>query len=343
MKHNNQLQLFNFPEDYSTFKLHVQNLIKKTITDNTSGILKDMVFNHFEATGKMIRTLLAYEFSKLTYTELDSLTAWTSSCEILHNATLIHDDIQDRDSFRRGRPTLWTIYGDNHAINAGDFLMLSAIQPVLNSHLPPTQKNQLLLIYSKMACAIVSGQSLEFEINTLSSAKNLYENYIRCITLKTAALFSDLALGINSISHNTPFKNNEVHELFSQLGILFQMHDDIIDLYGDKQRHTKGGDIKEGKVSFLVATHILHYPNDFEILKKILTKPRELTTTNDICYIEELFTSKKTTTNCINQIDKLKNEIFNLDILKNNPQLEKFTSNMINQIEIAGAIKYGST
>ncbi len=280
----------------------------------------------------MIRPFLAYKFGQLTQAKMPDLLAWATTCEILHNATLIHDDIQDRDTHRRGQLTLWTKFGDVQAMNAGDFLMMSATQPVLNSSIASDTKNKLMLLFSKMACRIVDGQSLEQELNNLSIPELIYNKYMDCVALKTAALFSDLAVGVNMISSHSPFESKDVQKLFNKIGILFQLQDDIIDLYGNKQRDSRGCDIKEGKISFLVATHAKNYPEDFPTISEILNKPRNLTSTKDIQEVEDLFNSRQTLQACLKQVKSLKDEILKSEIITSNPKLKKLTLELLDKI-----------
>lgn len=319
-------------ETCTDFTSHVQNLIAMTIDLNSYGHFKHILQHHFLTSGKMIRPYVAFQLGQITEVNQSHLAAWAATCEILHNATLIHDDIQDRDTHRRGQPTTWQQFGDAQAINAGDFLLMSASFPVLNSEIKSQTKNELLMILSKMSCKIVNGQSLELELNNLNIPELIYSKYMNCIALKTAALFSDLALGVNILSEDSLLDSESLNELFSKIGILFQMQDDLIDLYGDKKRDIRGCDIKEGKMSFLVATHYKYHPEDFSLIQPILKKPRLLTTENDIKKVMALFKHKKTLSKCLEQIEELRKEILDLDIVQDNLQLKKLTEHLLEQI-----------
>lgn len=298
------------PSDCSLkFHTHIQKMVMATINKSSHDSLNAMLREHFENPGKMIRPSLVFNLGLLQPVSFDHLAAWAATCEILHNATIIHDDLQDRDTVRRGQATLWAKHGEKQAINAGDFLLLAALQPVLESDIDELRKNKLLLNFSQMACKIVNGQNLEFELNQASSAEGLYENYLRCISLKTAALFADLARGVNIIMPK-PFASDQfVADLFSKIGNLYQMFDDVIDLYGNKQRDTKGCDIKEGKVSFLFVTHIQRYPEDFDVIMSILKKPRTQTTPEDINYVRSLYEQRSTAQKCLEEIKKVQQDI----------------------------------
>lgn len=316
----------------SDFISQVQSLIGKTIDSNSHGYFNNILHNHFKTSGKMIRPYLAFKLGEIIKANYFDLAAWATTCELLHNATLIHDDIQDRDTHRRGQLTTWSQFGDAQAINAGDFLLMVASLPVLQSEIKAHIKNELLTTLAKMSCKIVSGQSLELELNSLNVPELIYNKYMNCISLKTAALFSELTVGVNALSEESNLNSADMNQLFSKIGILFQMQDDIIDLYGDKKRDTKGCDIKEGKMSFLVATHYKNNPQDFDLIQPILKKPRLLTTEADIKKITKIFQSKKTLLKCVEQIEELKKEIFSLSIVKENTKLKKLAQDLIEQI-----------
>ena len=89
--------------------------------------MNQMAQYHLDSGGKCLRGRLALaEGSSLDLADEDAMK-WAMTCELLHNATLIHDDIQDNDPIRRGQPSLWKKYGVAQAINAGDFLIFRAL------------------------------------------------------------------------------------------------------------------------------------------------------------------------------------------------------------------------
>lgn len=319
-------------DSFEYFSNEVMQNIKSTIDAGSNGVFNKIVHNHFKIKGKMIRPYIIYELGRLLNAPLDDLIAWATSCELLHNATLIHDDIQDRDTHRRGQLTLWTQFGDAQAINAGDLLMMSSMQPVLMSKISAETKIQLLTCFSKMACKIVDGQSLEFELNTFKSPEKSLPTYLRCVQLKTATLFSDLAHGVALIANVDIQHIQNIENLFDQIGVLFQMQDDVIDLYGDKQRDTKGCDIKEGKMSFLIATHITHNPEDIDLIRSLLMKPRFETKQKDIELIENLFATKSTLKVCLDKIQSAKEKVLEHKALKNDANLKKFIHELLNKI-----------
>lgn len=308
------------------FLSEVTNSINEKINNFSSDSLKEMTFNHFQGLGKMIRPKLVYGLAKTLGVDTDKVLGWAVSCELLHNASLIHDDLQDGDKTRRGRPTTWYKYGKNHAINIGDFLLIIAPLGVFDSNLSCDLKLLLNKTYSEMASNIVVGQSEEFVLNQLNDLQNLRRDYFKCISLKTAALFSYLAKGVG-ISGKIS-KLDFLSEVFNEIGIIFQMQDDILDLFGEKKRDSVGCDIKEGKVSYLIVKHFEIMPSDIDWMMPILKKERSLTNIEDIEKIRMAFISSNTLNECLQEIlEKIKNLM-----AKDLDPIESLVKQMIDEI-----------
>lgn len=304
------------------------------IEDNSQGILKEMSLEHFATKGKMLRPLFAKELALSLGLDLRRVLDWATSCEILHNATLVHDDLQDGDEVRRGEPTIWKKYGDVQAINVGDFLLLIAPSPIIKSE----QNNlaKLLNLFIKMSAKVVEGQANEFELNTCRLQDKFVSEYLKCIGGKTSTLFAGLARGVTEIANLSKEDKIAIESLFFNLGNLFQIQDDILDLYGDKQRGEIGCDIKEGKISFLIAKHLDDNSEDKEFIFKILLKKRHQTTLEDICDIQTLFDKKGTLTAVLLELKELSEKILTDDYLKKNKELKllihKFVAKVLDPI-----------
>lgn len=293
--------------------------------------LKEVVDHHFSKCGKYLRPKVVFEISRVL--GLDPLKSmdWAIACEVLHNATLVHDDLQDGDQIRRGIPTVWSEFGKNMAINAGDYLMLLAPLSISQSQLDNDIKLKLLDLFAKMSTDIVSGQCREFELNSLDS-KNLKEDYLECIRGKTSALFSGLAMGTAIIAGLTENKAAMLSEVFCSLGTIFQIQDDILDLYGEKLRDGQGNDIKEGKVSYLVVSHLENCPNDRFLVKELLFKPRELTTQQDIDWFKNLLKNQNTFEMCITEFCTRIDTLLSNQILDELPGLKKIVINLLEKV-----------
>ena len=319
-----------FPKKtWDQFRAEVLDLIHESLQENCSDLLLKMGEDHFATYGKLLRPRLVYRLSAALgppdQDHRDFLPRWAAAIEVLHNATLIHDDLQDGDQNRRGRATIWKAYGANQAINLGDLLILLAPQIFLKGKLPADRLRELSMLFSTMACKIVNGQSFEAQINSLRLTEDLESAYFRCISQKTSALFSALAEGV-CIVHNLPRINRElIGDLFLQIGNLFQVQDDVLDLYGDKQRQQVACDLREGKVSFIVVKHWKDFPEDRDFLTGILHKPREQTTDQDVHACLDLLQRKGTPHRVQMSLKHFTSEVRNHLVIRQLPGLKHFT------------------
>jgi geranylgeranyl diphosphate synthase type I len=126
---------------------------------------------------------------------------------------------------------------------------------------------------ARHAAQTVRGQSLEMDLLTLSLVQP--GPYLRAVAGKTGGLFALPVEGSALIAGLSPQEAEAIGEAFSQLGVLFQLQDDVLDLWGDKGRGRKGVDLEEGKVSALVVAHLERCPEDTESLLDLLRTPRE--------------------------------------------------------------------
>lgn len=297
------------------FCCDVQKHIFAAIQCRGSDILLSMAKNHFSRPGKMLRPKLAYELGSALNSDLTSIALWAATSEMLHNATLIHDDLQDGDEYRRGQPTTWKTYGMDQAINLGDYLMLLAPSIFLESHLCDQTKLELSRLYLNMSTQIVCGQSMEPALKNLLNHPDIENEYLKCISNKTAALFSALAQGIAYIAGLPKIENETYARLFCEIGNLFQIQDDVLDLYGDKKRDFIGSDIKEGKVSYMVINHIGLFPDDKTRILEVLLKPRELTADQEVKELIYMFKEKGTLKHVLNNIlDRKRNILENAPV-----------------------------
>lgn len=293
--------------------------------------LQEVVDHHFSKKGKLLRPRMIFEISKVLGLSPVECIEWAIACEVLHNATLIHDDLQDGDQVRRGIPTVWSEFGKNMAINAGDYLMLLAPMSISESNYDKDIKLKLHELFSKMSTDIVSGQCSEFELNTLQSV-SLKDDYLDCIKGKTSALFSGLALGTSIIAGLSEKKSQMLAQIFCSLGTIFQIQDDILDLYGEKLRDGQGNDIKEGKVSYLVVTHLDHRPEDKFLVQELLFKPRELTSSDDIKWFKNLLKEQGTYEICISEFCAKIDALLTNQLLDELPGLKKLVIDLLEKV-----------
>lgn len=308
----------------------VSRIIEQSIMMNSNGKLRTMALKHFETKGKMLRPMFIRDLALSMNLDLALALPWAVTCEILHNATLIHDDLQDGDEVRRGKPTTWKEYGSEQAINLGDFLLIIAPQGLIKS--PLSSKYDLLHLFTVMSSRVVAGQVEEFELNKLQSEQNLHQQYLDCIAGKTSSLFAGLALGVGIIAGAPKDFLNSLESIFFQLGNIFQIQDDILDFYGNKQRGERGCDIKEGKVSFLIVNYLERNPEDFAILARILKKSRADTSENDLLMIEKLFSDNNNLEFCLDHLERRVDDLRSHHVFLTNSVLYNLVDSLIEKI-----------
>ena len=185
--------------------------------------------------------------------------AMPSACavEMIHNFTLVHDDIMDNDEMRHGVPTVHKKFGIPIAILAGDVLFSKAYQILTNSNLPSKATNELVSRLAKACVDVCEGQLLDIK---MAESKKIpsQANYIKMIEKKTSALF-DVSCSMGAICAKA--KQSDITKLSAfgrNLGIAFQITDDLIGVLGDPKMTKKpvGNDLREGKKSLPIVLAI---------------------------------------------------------------------------------------
>lgn len=198
-------------------------------------------------------------------TEGDALTA-AAAIELLHNAFLIHDDVEDESSRRRGGPSLHTIHGVPLAINAGDALIMSSLAALraCTAALGPRLGEMVAGEFEFMAQQTVDGQSLELGWRRDNRLDLEPADYLDLIMKKTSWYTTVLPLRVGALIGSRGAADIEPMIAFGfSLGAAFQIQDDVLNLTGDPAAHGKEpfGDVYEGKRT-LVLVHLLTVADD---------------------------------------------------------------------------------
>ena len=221
--------------------------------------------------GKRIRPLLACA-AAAAFTE-----AWQRALpvavalEIFHNFTLLHDDLMDRSPLRRGQETVYRRWGDNTAILSGDAMSIEAYASLAEVE-DKSLLAELLPRFSQMALEVCVGQQYDMEFETRSEVR--VEEYMEMIRLKTSVLLgSSLELGA-LVGGATAEQARALYAVGIQLGLAFQIQDDLLDVYGDEKTFGKpiGGDIVNAKKTLLLLYTLEQLQGeDLKRMQKILT------------------------------------------------------------------------
>jgi geranylgeranyl diphosphate synthase type II len=200
--------------------------------------------------GKRIRPVMALMTCNLFRDKIDDAVIPAAGLEVFHNFTLVHDDIMDQAPIRRNLPTVHSKWNINQAILSGDVMAFIANECFLQA--PPAVLTRVLKTYNRAAIEVCIGQQLDMDFEKASMVR--HEEYLRMIELKTAALLAASAR-IGAIFGDAPEKDCEhLYEFGRNLGLAFQIQDDLLDAYGDSGvfGKTSGGDIMSNKKTFLL-------------------------------------------------------------------------------------------
>ena len=251
--------------------------IERRVRDGSraTGLVGEMVGYHVGTGGKRLRALLPIWVCVNLGGRAEAALDIGAGLELLHNATLVHDDLQDGDRYRRGRPTVWHRWGSAQAINAGDALVFQGIARILSA---PAGSRAAEAACSALI-SVTEGQTMEFQLQLSAADPDAIapteEAWEAMALRKTGALLGAclqagaLAAGASAATVASAGDYGEA------MGLLFQVQDDYLDLVGDKGREGPGSDLVEGKLSFPVVWAYAHAPRaDVEMLRHVIGAER---------------------------------------------------------------------
>ncbi len=238
--------------------------------------------------GKRIRPILCLMGNELFDSIQPEAYDVAIAIELFHNFTLIHDDIMDDASLRRGLETVHVKYNPSTALLAGDVMLIKSyeyIHKVGGNHI-----HKILQLFNKTAKEVCEGQQLDMDFEKQQNVS--LNEYIKMITLKTSVLLA-ASLEMGAVLGGAGEGNcNHLYEFGKNLGIAFQIQDDYLDAFGDPKKFGKevGGDIKQNKKTFLLL-HALEVASPSQKLQ--LEKLMAENPANKIEQVLEIYTSCK--------------------------------------------------
>ncbi|SHM64354.1 geranylgeranyl diphosphate synthase, type II [Cyclobacterium lianum] len=200
--------------------------------------------------GKRIRPLLALLSYGLFKEDYQKILTPAAAVEVFHNFTLMHDDIMDNAPLRRGKATVHEKWNENTAILSGDVMLVKAYEMLLDVDADKLQ--QALKLFSKTAAEVCEGQQLDMNFESLGQVSE--KEYLHMIRLKTAVLLGfSLQLGA-VLAGASASDAQHLYDFGVNIGIGFQLKDDLLDVYADKEKFGKqvGGDILANKKTYLL-------------------------------------------------------------------------------------------
>jgi len=200
--------------------------------------------------GKRLRPVLALMACNIFNDKIDDAVLPATGLEVFHNFTLIHDDIMDQAPVRRTFPTVHSKWNLNQAVLSGDVMAFIANECFLQS--PPEYMFTVFREYNKVAIEVCVGQQLDIDFEKTNIISQ--EEYLRMIELKTSVLIA-ASVKIGAIIGGANDKDtNLIYDFGKNMGLAFQMQDDLLDIYGDEKVFGKvpGGDIISNKKTILL-------------------------------------------------------------------------------------------
>lgn len=257
----------SIPELQALIKEEIAKLEYGTTPEN----LYDPISYIMSLGGKRMRPLLVLLAYQLKNNDLERIIKPALSVEVFHNFTLMHDDIMDKAPIRRGKPTVHEKWDENVAILSGDTMLVKAYDLLLS--LNPSILPEALRIFNKCAVEVCEGQQIDMNFETQTDVT--INEYLNMIRLKTAVLLgASLELGALMAGFSET-QRKEIYSIGLNMGIGFQLMDDLLDVYGDQQKFGKqvGGDIVSNKKTFLLINALnLANENQKKELENWLTK-----------------------------------------------------------------------
>jgi geranylgeranyl pyrophosphate synthase len=236
------------------------------VGERAPGALVEPALGALTSGGKRLRPLLLVLCAEMGEPDREDLLRAATAIEVLHTATLIHDDIVDKAESRRGGPTTVARYGRETAVATGDYLFAEAF-----SELAEIGDPRLVRAFSEASAGLAAG---ELEQYRASGATVEVEAYLEHIGMKTAGLFKAACVAGGTLGGLSLGQVNSLATYGQALGIAFQMSDDIMDLVGKPGLMGKGigTDLAEGTVTLPVIFALRE--GDARTIRRVLAAPR---------------------------------------------------------------------
>lgn len=287
-----------------------------------------MVREHLDTGGKRLRARLALASCHALGGHPEDAVDWAAAVELLHNASLIHDDIQDGDRTRRGQPALWARHGAAQAINTGDLLLMLPFR-ALNRY-PAEVQAALVQILAEYAESTARGQIRELALT--ATADKGWGDYFAAVSGKTGTLFALPVRGAAELAGLTPEEAHDLASTLSSIGVLYQLQDDLLDLFDAKGRGARGSDIYEGRLTAVVLTHLDLHPEERPALFAVLGKPRGETTDDEVERLIARFVDGGAAKQLLARIELLASQLLASDALQRIPEIHAVASELVARV-----------
>jgi geranylgeranyl diphosphate synthase type II len=241
--------------------------------------------------GRALRASLCIASARIFGASIDDAINSAVALELLHNAFLVHDDVEDESEERRGHPTLHALHGVPTAVNVGDALTVMSLRPLIDNRRALGERVALRILEETeiMARESVEGQAMELAWRRSNLIDLTGEDYLQMILKKTCWYTVIYPCRIGALIGTRDGQNLDRYVRFGFFtGAAFQIQDDLLNLLGDKRRYGKeiGGDLWEGKRT-LMLIHVLNHADrdDRRRIRGLLAKSRADRTATEIRWL----------------------------------------------------------
>lgn len=270
-------------EDYLSYKVQVDEILSVLIDRKEPSTLYEPLKYILNGGGKRIRPMMVIFCCEAVGGNFKDALNASVAMELLHNFTLVHDDIMDNAETRRGKKTIHKKWNENVAILSGDHLIGLAYKYLLKTK--SNKLNSIMKIFTEGITEVCEGQSYDKEFE--ESKDVTLDEYIMMIEKKTAKMLETSAVIGALIGEGNDEQINNIKNYAHNIGLAFQIQDDLLDIIANEKDLGKkiGGDIVEGKKTYLLlkALEVTKQKNDRDKLLSIINKKEA-----DSDFIEEI-------------------------------------------------------
>ena len=275
--------LKKFKQEFSPFTNKVNSMLNLFLKSDNK-LINDITNHLILSGGKRIRPLIAIITGKSLGFDGDELFYLGCSVEMIHSATLLHDDVIDESNDRRGAKTANKIWDNKSAILVGDFIFAKSFEMMVRIN-----NLEILNNLSKASSEIARGEIIQLE--NLKDKNFDINQYISIISTKTAILFAESSRNAAILARFNLDIQNNMYKFGYNLGIIFQILDDILDYFGDSKIFGKniGDDFYEGKITLpiiLLRKEMIKQNKDFSVIESLFE--REARKSSDLKVVLDL-------------------------------------------------------
>jgi geranylgeranyl diphosphate synthase type II len=253
--------------------------------------LYNLVSDYPRRGGRMLRPSICLATARAFGASVEDAVNTAVAIELLHNAFLVHDDVEDESDTRRGRPTLNAMHGAAVAVNVGDALIFLGLKALLGNvnRLGPALAIDLLAEAEEMVRETIEGQSVELGWRRDNAIHLRESDYLHMILKKTCWYTTVFPIRAGALIGGCSRPHLDRYIRFGfYAGAAFQIQDDLLNLVGDPVKYGKelNGDIQEGKRT-LMLIHLLEHvsPDERRVLVEMLARPRDTRSEDDVAWV----------------------------------------------------------